>query len=120
MQTFWKFDEVPAADLEVHPRKMGPVYKVADELLTIPAMRPFFSEKVIDGYVTLLWNQGPGSYLYIKDEIEFGGGVYSIQVQQRVSNRDFFRLYVMAYERLGVTLLQGSNFIDLNSYKRRI
>lgn len=119
MLTFWKFEEVPVdAGLNYLPQKIGPVYKVADELLTIPAMRPFFSEKIMDGFVTLLWNQGCGTYLHLKDETEFGGGVYSIQIQQRVSNRDFFRLYVQAYERLGVVLLRDKDFVDLNTFKR--
>jgi hypothetical protein len=119
MLTFWKFKEVPVGLQFDHlPQKIGPVHRVADELLTIPAMRPFFSEKIMDGFVTLLWNQGSGTYLYLKDEIEFGGGVYSIQIQQRVSNRDFFRLYVQAYERLGVVLLKDKDFVDLKNFKK--
>lgn len=121
MLTFWKLNELPAVtEVRVVPQRIGPVHKVADELLTIPAMRPFFSEKIMDGFVTLLWNQGSGTYLYLKDETEFGGGVYSIQINQRVSDRDFFRLYVQTYERLGVVLLQDKDFIDLRTFKTRI
>lgn len=121
MMTFWKFDDVPdSMDIKVLPQRLGSLHKVADELLTIPCMRPFFSDKIMDGFATFLWNQGMGTYLYLKDEIEFGGGVYSIQIQQRVSDRDFFRLYVQTHERLGVMLLKDEQVIDLRKFKGRM
>lgn len=123
MLTFWKPEELPRlGSMEVRVEPLGPCVEVVNKLLSIPRSRPYFSQRILDGYVAILWNVGHGLVLDFKSEPELGKDeVYSLLVDRKmVEERDFWRYYVLVSELFGVTLLDNHGFVTVKEYRERI
>ena len=123
MLTFWKPEELPRLGrMEVRVEPLGPCVEVINKLLSIPRSRPYLSQRILDGYVAILWNVGHGLVLDFKSEPELGKDeVYSFLVDRNmVEERDFFRYYILLYEMFGVVLLDESGFVTVKEYKGKI
>jgi len=123
MLTFWKPEELPRlGSMEVRVEPLGSCVEVINKLLSIPRSRPYFSQRILDGYVAILWNVNHGLVLDFKSEPELGKDeVYSLLVDRKmVEEKEFFRYYVLIHELFGVTLLDNHRFVTVKEYKERI
>lgn len=121
-QTFWKTDPIPERGIVVaHLLPIGSSKYVTDGLLSLPQSHPFFSRMTAYGYATIRWDVEGGVLLSYRDEVEFGGGVFSIIVARGdVSNAEFFKLYLNVYELFGVLLLERDSFVTIRQFKKRL
>jgi hypothetical protein len=122
MLTFWKPEELPRlGSMEVRVEPLGSCVEVINKLLSIPRSRPYFSQRILDGYVAILWNVNHGLVLDFKSEPELGKDeVYSLLVDRKmVEEKEFLRYYILLYEMFGVVLLGDGGFVTVNEYKRK-
>lgn len=121
LSTLWKTEIVEAFSVKILP--LGKPKAVTRFMLQIPKMHVFMSDKTFDGYLSLLWYVEDGVVLNYKEEPEFGkGGVYSILIQDRtrVSDKNFFRLYVQMFELFGAVLLEDEKFVSVKQFRKKI
>lgn len=103
--------EEPTAVLD----RIGTVSHVSCVALAINA-QPVFTKLVTHGYVSFGWGPSP-IIISFRDELELGGGVFSLLINNSAEPEDFFKFYVQVFEMLGTYFMQDGKIISVREYR---